>query len=494
MIRRPHLLTAPALCFVAVCLSACTHSPGGHAAGSDIVTPAPIATDAPVVAAARLVCHLIADNPDAAVAQVRGADGAPSVVSNGKSYWFFGDAVRNGPGGRQDVIPAAVATSTDFDGSDCVRMSFKRSAGVAQPLFPRLGETTAWPDGILLLDDGSMVFYMVKVQRDSPFAWHVSAVGLGRVPANSVDGVRSVESIWGDNSGFAQRVTGVRSPVRDGGDVIVYISTAGGANYAARAPIDRIAEAAAYTYWDGRRWQPRPQDAQPMWPLSAPATEFPHDNGVSVTFDEASGKWLAMYNGELGTVKVRTSDHPWGPWSEPVTWLDCRALVEDAYPYCYSAEIHRELSHDPATIYITFSSQKPYDIELVELHLGVAIHEWRADGGGLRYGASSPGDGYADAGAAFYASYRPAPGLVPVYQHADGSYALDAGDPEVTAAFYAYATPEGGAIHLQPVYRWHRDGDEALDARARSGWDRGEIAFYAPCPYLTSDNSACAGD
>jgi hypothetical protein len=244
MSLRPHLSTAFALCLVAIGLTACTKSPGGHAAGSDIATAESVSYDTPVVVAARRVCRLVADNADAAAVQVSGADGAPSVFSNGKSYWFFGDTVRNGPGGRQDVIPATVATSTDFDGSDCVRMSFKQSGGVAQPLFPRLGETTAWPDGILLLDDGSMVFYMVKVQRDSPFAWHISSVGLGRVPSNSLEGVRTAESIWGEDSGFPSRITGVRSPLRDGANVVVYISTADGSNYAARVPVDRMGQLA----------------------------------------------------------------------------------------------------------------------------------------------------------------------------------------------------------------------------------------------------------
>jgi hypothetical protein len=67
-----------------------------------------------------------------------------------------------------------------------------------------------------------------------------------------------------------------------------------------------------------------------------------------------------------------------------VTWLDCRPLSGAAYPFCYSAEIHRELSQDDAIAYVTFSGQKPYDVTLVELHLGVAVHEWRAQGGGSR--------------------------------------------------------------------------------------------------------------
>jgi hypothetical protein len=505
MSRRRPLLTALALCLVAASLSACTRSPGGHAAGGDLATPATAAVetaplvDTPVVVSVRAVCRMIADNPDAAQSQVRGVDGAASVVVGGRGYWFFGDTVRNGPGGRQDVIPATVATSTDFDGHDCVRLQFKKADGVATPLFPRAEETTAWPDGVFVRDDGSIAFYMVKVHRDSPFAWHISSVGLGHVAAGTTDGSRDVETIWDEHSGFSDRIAGARSPVRDGEDVIVYLHKEHGGNYVARAPIARMGEAAAYMYWDGAAWQPRPQDAAAMWAPEEPASALPADNGVSVTFEESIGKWMALYNGDLATVKVRTSEHPWGPWSEPTTWLDCRALVENVYPYCYSAEPHRELSSDPSTIYLTFSSQKPYDVTLLEVHLGVAIHEWRGGDGALRYAPVSPGDGYSDAGAAFYASQGAAPGLAPVYRGKDGTYTLQPPDSlhgesatGTPPAFYAFATADGGAVHTQPVYRWRRDGHEALGTRERGGWARGDVAFYVSCPRLKPGNAGCA--
>jgi len=477
MTRHPAPWTAFALCVVATWLAACSNSPGGHAASPTTSPEARTASVAPVVVAARTVCRLIADNPDAAVAQLRGADGAPSIAVGGRAYWFFGDAVRNGPGGRQDVIPAAIATSADVDGRDCVRLAFKTANGAAEPMFPRLEETTAWPDGVLPLDDGSIAFYMVKVTRTSPFAWYVSGIGLGRMAAGTTDGTREVETIWDERSGFGARVSGARSPVRVGDDVIVFLHTDPGANYAARAPIARMGEAAAYTYWTGTAWSPRAQDAQPLW--TAPATGFPADNGAQVSFDPASGQWMAVVAASMARVEVRTAPQPWGPWSAPTAWFDCRPLVEDVYPYCYSGELHPELSHDPATAYLTFSSQKPYDVTLVELHLGVAIREWLREDGAARYAAASPGDRYSDRGVAFYASAAPAPGLAAVYER-DGAYTLAAAGG-ATAAFYAYAAATDGVVRTVPVYRWQKGSAEALDTRTRDGWQRGEIAFYAVC-------------
>ena len=123
----------------------------------------------PVAVSASFICRLVADNPSAADATVLGVDGAPSVEVDGTAYWFFGDTYRRGPGGRRDVIPAGFATSEDFDGHDCVDLTFKTdSHSIVQPMFPRAEETTAWPDGVLPLPDGRILFYMVKTYRSSP--------------------------------------------------------------------------------------------------------------------------------------------------------------------------------------------------------------------------------------------------------------------------------------------------------------------------------------
>lgn len=436
------------------------------------------AVDAPVVMTARTVCRL-AVGQGAAAAGVRGIDGAPSVVVDGLGYWFFGDTLRDAGAGRTDVIPATVATTQDTNGSDCVDLNFKASGGLATPLFPRGAETTAWPDGILLLDDGSVAFYVVKVQRESPFAWHVSSIGLGVIAAGTTDGVRQVESLWDERSGFPSRVSGASSPVRIGSDVILYLHTDDGSNYVAKAPIDGIRDARAYTYWTGGGWSARPQSAQSMWTVDTGG--LPADNGVAVSFDAASGRWLAVYNGSLATVDVRSAPQPWGPWSEPTKWLDCRPLVSDRYPYCYSAQLHRELSRDGSILYVTFSSQEPYDVSLVELHMATPMHEWRDANGDLRYAATSPGAGYTDERVAFYGSTIALDGLAPVYLDDAGTYTFDQSPGAAVPAFYSYRTAPPGPVSTVPVYRWRREGREALGAGKRDGWERGDVAFYAPC-------------
>ena len=68
---------------------------------------------------------------------------------------------------------------------------------------------------------------------------------------------------------------------------------------------------------------------------------LPADNGVSVSYDNRTGKWMAMYNAGLWTIKVRLADNLWGPWSDPISWLDCQALADGHYPYCYSSSSPR---------------------------------------------------------------------------------------------------------------------------------------------------------
>ena len=474
-------------------LAAWMASPASPTTAVVVAQPEPPLTyslppDLPVVTAARRVCRLVGDSASAARATVLGVDGAQSVVSGGRAYWLFGDTFRQGPGGRRDVIAAGMATSADFDARDCVDLTFRTdAAGIVQPMFPRGDETTAWPDGSLAMPDGSIVFYMVKSYRTSPTHADVGAIGLGVIPAGSMTGVRLTEKIWDGNSGFYGNLAGARSPLRIGDDVYVYINTDEG-NYLARVPAGRMTDAAAYTYWDGTAWTSSPWDARALW--HDEPSMLPADNGVSVSFDNRIGKWLAMYNAGLWTIKVRLADNPWGPWSAPVSWFDCEALADGHYPYCYSSSLHGELTRDGGdTLYVTFANPEPYDVSLVELRLGVAVRAWTREAGDVRYAITSPAGGYTDAGIAFYASATPLPGGIAVYEAQTPSgerYGIDAPSAGATPAFYAYASPPFAPIHTEPVYRWQRDDAEILDAADRPGWTRGDVAFYVSCIDFTS--------
>jgi hypothetical protein len=447
----------------------------------------------PVVMSVRAVCRLAADSPSAVAAGITGVDGTQSVVAgpDARSYWFFGDTVRQA-GGRQEVIPAAMATTTDVDASDCLDLEFKTAPdGLVTAMFPRLDETTAWPDGVFRLQDGTIYFYLVKAYRQSPFAWHVGSVGLGRIPSGSTDGERLVETVWDERSGFGARVAGARSPVRVGDDVVVYLALEDGRNVVAKAPGDRIGEPGAYTYWDGEAWSSEPREAAAMW--TSEDDGFPPDNGVQVTFDERAGTWVALYNDGMASVKVRIADQPWGSWSEPITWFDCLPLVEELYPFCYTGELHRHLTRGDGLLYMTISSQKPYDVTLLELHMGQAIHEWRARDGVARYAATAPAPvagaaEFEDAGVAFYASGRAAPGLSAVYETpADGGgyrYGTEPPSHNASPAFYAYGAANSGPIRAVAV----RETGGSLTLAPGPG----EVRFFVPCPVAACEELSAA--
>lgn len=465
--------------------AACDEAASGG--DGDAPTPPPSAAlsgDRPVVMSARLVCRLASDSPDAQAAQITGVDGTQSAVAGGTTYWFFGDTVRRGPTG-QDVIPASVATADDRDARDCLDLRFKQDGGLATPLFPRLDETTAWPDGVLPLDDGGILFYMVKAYRQSPFAWHVGAIGMGRVLPGSVEGVRVNETIWDEGSGFGARVAGAGSLIRQGDDVLVYLRLDDGRIVLARAPIAQAAEASAYEYRTDDGWSSEPADAVPVFPAESDGV-LPADNGVHVTFDDRLGSWLAIYNAQLGRLEARTAPYPWGPWSTPAHWFDCRAFVMDRYPYCYSAQLHRHLtSADGQTIYITFSSQQPYDVALMELRLGAPVHAWRDSFGAVRYAFDPPGDGWTDAGVAFYASTAPAHGLSPVFERTgDGAstYTLAASGGGAPV-FYAHSTTVAEGMRLTAV--------RATGGELRAGGDNGDVVFFVPCAGAPADAGGC---
>jgi hypothetical protein len=455
--------------FALVFIAACDGSSGASEAPAE---PA----GAPLIVSARVVCRLVADNLQARSIQATGTDGTQSAVAaDGTQYWFFGDTIRTIASGRQDVVPAAIATTRDTNASDCLDLKFKSENGSVAPMIPPGDETTAWPDGVLPLDNGAILFYMVKAVRTSPFYWYVGSVGLGRLNPGSLTGTRLTEVIWDERSGFPSRVVGVRSPIRQDDDVFVYIKTEDGANFVGRAPLASMELASAYTYWDGATWTDEPARAAPMWP--PPESLFPADNGVQVTWEPRIGAWLALYNDEMARIAVRTAPDPWGPWSEPVRWLDCQPLVGEEYPYCYTGELHRHLSTESDDrVYMTFASQEPYDVALLELRIGVPIYEWQS-GDEYRYAAASPGRGWARGDTALHGLASPPAGDSGGFRSiGDGAYLAAAPSPGLPSA---------------PVYAWARDGVTRYTADALEGWQRGAVAGYTPCAGLAERISGC---
>jgi len=451
------------------------------------------AAGAPVIVAARVVCSLA--NDDAAAASIKEFDGVTSVVAGKASFWLFGDSWLTRKRGGLLFANATVAKSEDSDAGDCVSLTYKASGNIAEPLLAlKNGESTAWPDGAVSLDPGSVDFYFASVKRTSSTKWDVTAVGLGRMQTETMDSERLVERLWDADSGFGDGIRGARSPVLQGGDVFVFLHTTANRHLLARVPANDLASPDAYSYWSGTGWSSSAADAQSLWP--EPATDLPAHNGLSVRYDNFLGKWLAVYNRNLNSISVRVSDSLTGPWSGEVQWLDCKTLFPSAvWPPCYYAEQHQELARgDGRTIYVTVSSAPPYDVYLLEIRLGAAIHRWRDGEGQIAYGPASPGESYVDEGVTFYASDIPVPAFSPIYlwTASDGERIYSPAQPGADfsrgdIAFYAPTSSQvsSSIVPYVPVYRWDAGTNHlysiATTDLEMQGYRKGEVAFYAVC-------------
>jgi hypothetical protein len=445
----------------------------------------------PVVVAYRMVCSLA--NDDTTAASIKWLDAVGSVKVDGKSFWLFGDSFLFGEPGQEPYLAAPVAVSTDDDASDCVSMAYKASNGKAEPLFPtRDDETTAWPDGSVALEPGYVNFYFASVVRTSSTEWHVRHIGLGRFDTQEMRGERTFEKLWDADSGFGAAVNGARSPIRVGESVMVFLHTSDGRHILARAPVPSLGEAGAYSYWNGKSWSPEPAAARSLW--VEPESPFPKHNGLSVRYNEFLGKWLAIYNADLSTLRVRVASELTGPWSEETEWLDCSSILGDTWPLCYSAEQNSHLARDSdRTLYVTLSSTSPYAAWLVEFRLGAAIHQWRDDSGRFTYTTLPPGPGYIDEGVSFYASDVPLPGFAAICawdKDNERIYSASSPGPAFARrelAFYAPTSPRvmGSRVAYDAVYRWD-SGPSHIYSPAPTGleamgYERGPVAFYGVC-------------
>jgi hypothetical protein len=213
---------------------------------------------------------------------------------------------------------------------------------------------------------------------------------------------------------------------------------------------------------------------------------------VQVSWNERLQRFVAITNTGFDGVGVRTAERLEGPWTAPQRWIDCLEVADEAVPVCYSPAQHPEFSPDGGrTQLVTFTRFAPYDVAVAEVTIGDAIHEWRR-GDDARYAGERPGDGWDDAGIAFYASLQPVDGFEPVYEWDTGdgvSYGSQPpreGAERGDVAFYAPASErvDGLISHYAPVYRWSDGEHERLAGESgtleEQGYTRGDVAFYAP--------------
>jgi hypothetical protein len=117
----------------------------------------------------------------------------------------------------------------------------------------------------------------------------------------------------------------------------------------ARAPVDDVADASAYRYWDGEGWQPEAAAAAPMiMPDTLQSTK------ASVEWVDDLGVYVMASHPvtETETVVLRAARAPEGPWSDPVE-VPLPACAGFYPTICFAVEVHDHLS-DAAKLGLTW--------------------------------------------------------------------------------------------------------------------------------------------
>ena len=155
----------------------------------------------------------------------------------------------------------------------------------------------------------------------------------------------------------------------------VVIETKLGDHLLARVRPDAMADASAYEYWDGQAWQREASRARPMWPhehaTDALRKLATFDSGESIAYNAYLRKYTAVVNVGVNAIGARVADRIEGPWSAPVTWIDCTKISQPALPSCYSPSQHAELTTDGGRgIFLTFTRMGTYDVMAYRVELG----------------------------------------------------------------------------------------------------------------------------
>lgn len=166
--------------------------------------------------------------------------------------------------------------------------------------------------------------------------------------------------------------------------------------YLAYQPVSGIKSKNSIRYFAGMKdekplWNKNEKDAQPIFRLSDPGV-----GELSASYNKFIKKWILMYNhGDPRGINLRTSDTPWGPWSEPQVifrpWEDggyCHFIHTD-WRFDNCDNVHNpgrenewggeygpyEFSHfatgtdKSTTLYFTMSTWNPYEVVLMKASL-----------------------------------------------------------------------------------------------------------------------------
>jgi hypothetical protein len=274
-----------------------------------------------------------------------GADGIYSVaLPDGRTAWLFSDTwigtVEHGRRRAEGMVNNSVGITR---GEGAARFYYRRAGGEPRPLFaPPDGRGWFWLwAGVV--DGGRLYLFATRVESapgPGAFAFRHFATALGEIEnwrdvptawrARWTDVPRSWApcSFWGSAALALDGQIYVYGFIENGGKGLDFRRDM----LVARAPSGRLADFAAWRFFDGSGWQADVRKAAPACPDIS--TEY------SVSVIPGRGLFLLVNPDVFLSPKIvaRTAAHPWGPWSDKIEVYTCPEADRKRGVFCYAAK------------------------------------------------------------------------------------------------------------------------------------------------------------
>jgi MMP 1-O-methyltransferase len=270
---------------------------------------------------------------------------------------------------------AAVSSGSDMRTTLATLQYFVDSAGKPREILPATPAEQAagvrfWPQHGILIDRMVYLFYLGIHMVDRHSAWGFRTLGSGLAildPANGTatrvlrNGEWCLWPVRGDDFHVGVQV------LRQRDDIYVFGSGRTGVNneaWLAQVPVTRIADPDAYKFLSASAatptWGPGLDQAQSLGPCGA---EY------SVSYNAYLGHYVMLYvDGFEKNLKVRVSEHVWGPYSRPrkligVPYLPTTELVYLGFEHPRFSERNGQV------LYVSYCQPRFSPISLVKLRL-----------------------------------------------------------------------------------------------------------------------------
>lgn len=230
-----------------------------------------------------------------------------------------------------------------------------------------------WPGDVIETSEGhGAVLYEKLYVGAAPFDFRHLGTGVARFAEGDTISRRSA-----DEHGAEKLIFGDTEPnflrglaVKEEGGEFLYVYAAVGPEVClseivvGRAPLERMAERAAYSFWNGVSWVGQLDEATPI------LRGVPEKLG-SVVWSDYFGRYLSGFASMCSGTEFhfRTSTRPEGPWSEPVT-VDLARI--GATSGVYAGLLHPELGRGRV---MTISYYQPLPEVIGEVRLARVTFE-----------------------------------------------------------------------------------------------------------------------